>query len=202
MGVGLIHQIIVHEKKKVLVKKIVSTPPFAWWWKLHRTPLSAGWWKLNYAFAYNRTSRRVFACCILRDQNAQFKAIYAGCVGNNVHNITLAALNAFRCAAGLAASEGGDPLEIEGENQTVFRLLRGEIPSPNETTRELVGQCLGEFNRLRMVWFRCVEPHANVAANRLARIAMNTEQTWFFVDNLPAQIAEILNIDVNGHYVP
>lgn len=192
MAVELIQHIIVHEKKEVFVKKNPSTPPFAWWWKLHRMPIFAGWWKLNYAYAYNHTSRRVFTCCILRNHNAHFKALYAGYAGNNVHNITMAALNAFRCAAGLAASEGGEPLEIEGENETVFRLLRGEIPPPNETIRELVGQCLEEFGHLRRVWFRCVEPHANVAANRLARIVMQTEQVLFYVDNLPAEIAEIL----------
>lgn len=51
-----------------------------------------------------------------------------------------------------------------------------------------------------MVRFCCVQPDANEAANLLSRIGMETEEAWFYVDNSPPEIAEILNVDVNGRY--
>ncbi|KAK9924214.1 hypothetical protein M0R45_032596 [Rubus argutus] len=190
MAAGPIQKFIVNDKNEIFVHKIVWTPPFA------------GPWKLNYVYACNRTSRKSFVGCILRCQNADFKALYAGPVGQDAGSSTDAALMAMTCAIGLAASQGGDSLEIEGENETMFSLVTGQIPPTNEATRELVARCLQELHNLRRVVFRCVQPDANEAATLLAKMAMETEETWFCVDNPPPEIAAILDADVNGRYVP
>lgn len=190
MAAGPIQKFIVNDKNEIFVHKIVWTPPFT------------GSWKLNYAYACNRTSRKAFVGCILRCQNANFKALYAGPVGQGARSSTDAALMAITCGIGLAASQGGDSLEIEGENETMFSLVTGQIPPSNEATRELVARCLQELHNLRRVVFRCVQPDANEAATLLAKMAMEMEATWFYVDNPPPEIAAILDADVNGRYVP
>lgn len=66
---------------------------------------------------------------------------------------------------------------------------------------EELAWCLEEFGHLRRVRFRCVKLDANEASNLLTRIGMDTEEAWFYIDNPPPEIAEILNADVNGRYV-
>ena len=58
-----------------------------------------------YQNIYEENRALLFSCCIFRDQNAEFKAMYAGCVGNNARSSTEAALMALTCA-------------IEGDSQT------------------------------------------------------------------------------------
>lgn len=123
MAAGPIQKFIVNDKNEIFVHKIVRMPPFT------------GPWKLNYVYACNRTSSKAFVGCILRCQNADFKALYAGPVGQDAGSSTDSALMAMTCAIGLAASQGGDSLEIEGENETMFSLVTGQIPPTNEATR-------------------------------------------------------------------
>ncbi|KAM5580171.1 hypothetical protein ABKV19_009757 [Rosa sericea] len=189
MAAGPIQKFMVTENE-IFIHKIVWMRPFA------------GSWKLNYAYAYNQTSRKAFVGCVIRSENAAFKALLAGVAGQDARSTSDAALMALTAAVGLAVSQGGDFLEIEGENETTFSLVTGQIPPSDELTRELMFRCLRELQNFRRVEFRHVKPDTNEAANHLARMAMETEESWFYADNPPPEVAAILDADVNGRYVP
>ena len=189
MAAGLIPKLIVTENG-AFIHKIVRKPPFT------------GSWKLNYVYAYNQTSRKAFVGCVIRYENAAFKALFSGSAGQEARSTTDAALMALSTAVGFAASRGAEFLEIEGENKTTFSLVTYRIPPSDAVTQELLHRRLKELENLKRVEFRQVTPDTNEAANVLARMAMETEESLFLADNLLPEIAASLNADVNGRYVP
>lgn len=123
-------------------------------------------------------------------------------MGQEGRSTTDATLMALSTAVGFAASRGVEFLKIEGENKTTFSLVTYRIPPSDAVTQELLHRCLKELDNLKRVEFRQVTPDTNEAANILARMAMETEESLFLADNLLPEIAASLNADVNGRYVP
>ncbi|XP_050379865.1 uncharacterized protein LOC126797249 [Argentina anserina] len=125
-----------------------------------------------------------------------------GSAGQEARSTTDAALMALSSAVGFAASQGADFLEIEGENESIFSLVTSQVPPQDAMTAELLFKCLKELDNLRRVEFCHVIPETNEAANLLARMAMETEESWFFARDAPPDIVASLDADVNGRYVP
>ncbi|KAL5741903.1 hypothetical protein ACOSP7_028635 [Xanthoceras sorbifolium] len=164
------------------------------------TPPSDQSWRINFA-GYVNGSKKAGAGCILRDQNAKFKAACAVPV-MNCNNLVGAELTGLKHGLVMAIKQGVDYLEIEGDYSPAMRLLFGEVSIPlSSKIYQLVDHCSYLLNQFRSVKIREVNIDINSGANEVATIGICLKNPKQWLDEPPSEISEILITDVIGRKI-
>lgn len=116
-------------------------------------------WRLNFAGFTPNSDINVGFGCVLRDQNAIFKAGYAAPIRDS-GDATETELIALYVGLDIAQRQGVDYLEIEGDYSFVMQNLTGVVDpmsfSMPTSVRELLGECIklmGSSEMSRLVNF-------------------------------------------------
>lgn len=159
-------------------------------------------WKLNFAgLVVDRESGTAGVGFILRDENAMFKA---GCAApvDDCDDIIIAELTALSHGLEVAMNQGVEYLEIEGDCAIVFQVLHRRVEPVSSFAQDLLDQCIHYIQAFRCAKIRRVNNHSNVAANKMAAIAIGEDEAIFWFSKPPPEISEILVEDVIGRWVP
>lgn len=165
------------------------------------TPTSNDSWKLNFACCTTQLSNTTGAGCLLRDQNAVFKAACAAPL-KDCESITMAELIALHHGLDIAVTQGVDYLEVEGDFSIVFQLLQGQILPLSSSTETLLEDCVQYFRRFRSLKVRQIKHGANAVAKKIAALSIGLAEPGYWFDKPPSDIAELLFGDVVGRWVP
>ena len=162
-------------------------------------------WRLNFAgFTPNLDINAGFGC-VLRDQNAIFKAGYAAPIRNSGDG-TETELIALYIGLDIAQRQGVDYLEIEGDYSFVMQILTGVVDpmsfSLPSSVRKLLGECRKLIGKFRSVKAHEVHFHANEPAKQLAVMGSQLDEAVQWLDNIPSPIADSIILDVIGRWMP
>lgn len=159
-------------------------------------------WRLNFAgYSASVPNGDAGIGCILRDQNAIFKAGYAAPIRDS-GNVTKTELISLKIGLEIALRLGIDYLEIAGDYSIVIRLLLGELLPLPPSVQVLLEECYHFLAQFRSTRIRQLHIHANEPANKLAIIGAELEEPLHWVDKAPPEIAESLLADVIGRWMP
>lgn len=159
-------------------------------------------WRLNFSgYTTGAANGNAGAGCVLRDQNAIFKAACAAPI-KDCENVEMTELVALNLGLDIALRQGVDYIEIAGDYSIVIRLLAGEsIPFPS-SVQSLIEECSYFLAKFRGVMIRQVPIHANEPANLLAIFGSGFEEPLQWFDKPPPEIADSLIGDVIGRWMP